>query len=235
MLLIAIKELVKMLTKTPQAEMTSGPILKNIIAFAVPVIITNPLQVLYSVSDTVIVSLSSEPDAVGAIGTTTAMINLVVNMFIDCAVGAKVAMAQSIGAKGEAKIKNTVHTSLMLIIIFGIICACVGIILAKPILATMGNKGKLLALALIYTKTYFFGVPFISVTNFATALINATSNTRTPLRVMTFSGLLNILLNLFFVLTFHMSVDGMAIATVLSNAASAVLQSAKALPANLHA
>ena len=215
-----------MLTEQKQPDMTSGPILKNIIAFAVPLMFTNLLQVLYSVSDTIVVSLSGEPDAVGAIGTTTAMINLIVNIFIGCAVGAKVTMARNLGAKNESGIENTMHTAMLLSLIFGIICAAVGIAAAEPVLAAMGNEGKLLTLAVIYTKIYFLGVPFISVTNFAIAIIHAGGDTKTPLYVMALSGFLNVVLNLFFVLVCAMSVDGMAIATALSNAASAILLTA---------
>lgn len=206
-----------------QPDMTSGPILKNIIAFALPLMLTNLLQVLYSVSDTVIVSLSGEPDAVGAIGTTTAMINLIINIFIGCSVGAKVTMARNIGAENKTEAENTLHTAMLISVIFGIVCAAVGITAAEPMLAAMGNDGKLLRLAAIYTKIYFLGVPFISVTNFAAAIIHAGGDTKTPLYIMTFSGLLNVGLNLFFVLACSMSVDGMAVATALSNAVSAIL------------
>ena len=216
-------EAMKLMNECKGREMTSGPIMKSIIAFAIPLIFTNLLQVLYTVSDTVIVSLSDEADAVGAIGTTTAMINMIVNIFIGCAVGAKVTMAQNLGAQDKTKIENTMYTSVLISIIFGIICASIGIAAAKPILAAMGNEGRLLTLAVTYTKIYFLGVPFISVTNFATAIIHAYGDTKTPLYVMTFSGILNVILNLFFVLVFNMSVDGMAIATALSNAASAML------------
>lgn len=209
-----------------QISMTSGSITKNIIAFVIPLMLTNLLQVFYSVSDTVVVSLSSEADAVGAIGTTTAMINLIVNVFIGCAVGAKVTVAKNIGARDEASVENAIHTSMLLGLIFGVICALVGFFTAEPILSAMGNKGKLLNLAVIYTKIYFAGAPFVSVTNFAIAVIHAKGDTKTPMYIMSFSGLLNVILNLFFVLCCDMSVDGMAIATVMSNAASAILLTA---------
>lgn len=208
--------------KLNKLQMTSGPILKNIVIFAVPLMLTNLLQVFYSVSDTVVVSLSSEQDAVGAIGTTTAMINLIVNIFIGCSVGARVAMAQCLGAKNKTAAENTIHTAMLLSIIFGIICSVVGIVVTEPILKAMGNRGRLLTLAITYAKIYFFGVPFISATNFATAIINANGDTKTPLYIMIFSGFLNVSLNLLFVLVFNMSVDGMAIATTLSNAVSAI-------------
>lgn len=192
--------------KLNKLQMTSGPILKNIVIFAVPLMLTNLLQVFYSVSDTVVVSLSSEQDAVGAIGTTTAMINLIVNIFIGCSVGARVAMAQCLGAKNKTAAENTIHTAMLLSIIFGIICSVVGIVVTEPILKAMGNRGRLLTLAITYAKIYFFGVPFISATNFATAIINANGDTKTPLYIMIFSGFLNVSLNLLFVLVFNMSV-----------------------------
>ena len=203
-------------------DMTEGPILKNIILFALPLIVTNLLQVLYTASDTMVVSLSGEPDAVGAIGTTTAMINLIVNIFIGCSVGAKVAAARSMGARDDKQTENIVHTAITLSIIFGLVCAVIGVFAARPVLSAMGNEGKLLELAVRYTKIYFLGVPFISVTNFAMAIIHAGGDTKTPLYILTFTGFLNVALNLFFVLVCKFAVGGMAAATGISNVVSAV-------------
>lgn len=204
-------------------NMTEGPVFKNIILFALPLIVTNLLQVLYTAADTMVVSFSHEADAVGAIGTTTAMINLIVNIFIGCSVGAKVAAARNLGANDAKKTANTVHTAIAMSIIFGIICCITGIFAANPVLTAMGNSGRLLTLAERYTKIYFLGVPFISVTNFAIAIIHANGDTKTPLYILTFTGLLHVVLNLFFVLVCGFSVGGMAAASGISNAASAII------------
>ncbi len=213
--------------KTERIDFSSGPIFKNIVFFAFPLIFTNLLQVLYSVSDTVIVSMSDEPDAVGAIGTTAAMINLIVNLFIGCSVGAKVAAAKKLGAEDSVGASTVAHTAMTVGIIFGAACGLIGFFTSEPLIEAMGNSGRLLELAVLYSKIYFLGVPFISVTNFACALIHADGDTKTPLRVLSLAGMLNVILNVISVKFFKRSVDGMAIATVISNAVSAILLTLK--------
>ena len=211
------------LKKSGRVNMTEGPLLKNILLFVLPLMATNLLQVFYTVADSMIVGLSKEQDAVGAIGTTTAMINLIVNIFIGCAVGAKVAVAQSIGARNEKETQNAVHTAMAVSVIFGLVCALIGIAVSRPVLIAMGNDGKLLSLADTYAKIYFLGVPFISVTNFAIAVIQANGDTKTPLYILTFSGLFHVLLSLFLVGVCGLSVEGAAAGTSVSNLLSAVL------------
>lgn len=183
----------------------------------------NLLQVAFNMADTVIVGLSSEPDAVGAVGTTTAFINLVVNVFIGCSVGAKVVMARAVGSKQKKAMTETMHTALGMSVLLGLLCGAIGFAVSGAALAYMGNTGRLYTLALVYTRVYFIGVPFVSVVNFASALFHATGNTKTPMMILTAGGVLNVLLNLLFVVGFHRSVDGVAAATVLSNAFCAVL------------
>ena len=196
---------------------------RNIIRFIIPLMLANLLQVFYSAADTMVVSLSCEPDAVGAIGTTTSMINLIVNIFIGCAVGAKVTISNAIGAGDEKRVQNSVHTAVLLSIILGFICTIIGIFVSEPVLRAMKNAERLLYLAKRYSVIYFCGGVFISLTNFASAVFHAKSDTKTPLKILIFCGFVNVVLNLFFVLVCKMSVEGVAISTVMSNALSALL------------
>lgn len=212
---------IKIKTKR-KIDMTSGPLFGKIVLFVLPMMVTNLLQVAYNAADMMIVSMSSEPNAVGAVGSTGAFINLIINLFVGFATGANVVIARHIGAKEEREVSRSVHTSLMIGVILGFICAAIGIPLARPVLSLMGADGTILDLAVRYTVIYFAGVPFISLTNYAVAILRSKGDTQTPLYVMTLSGLLNVGLNFFFVLACGMSVEGVAIATVISNIASAI-------------
>ena len=211
------------MSKTNQINMTEGPLFGKILRFVMPLMLTNILQVLYNAADMVIVSLSNEPDAVGAIGTTTAMINLFINIFIGFSVGANVVVARYIGANSPDRISKAVHTAILTSLIFGTVGGIIGIAFQKPILSVMGISGKLLELSSKYVIIYFLGAPFLSLTNYAVAILRAEGDTKTPLFVMTGTGLLNVALNLFFVLFLGMSVEGVALATTISNAASAAI------------
>ncbi len=203
--------------------MTEGPLLGKILLFVLPLALTNLLQVLYNAADMVVVSLSREPDAVGAIGTTGAFINLILNIFIGFSVGANVVVARHLGSGNAEKASRAVHTSICMSVLFGVAGTVVGLLVTRPVLAAMGNTGKLLDLAVRYTIIYFIGVPFSSLANYAIAILRAKGDTRTPLYILTATGLLNVGLNFFFVLALDMSVDGVAYATSISNAVSAVL------------
>ncbi len=203
-------------------NMTEGALLPKIILFSLPLMITNLLQVLYNAADMVVVSLSHEADAVGAIGTTGAFINLVINVFIGFATGANVMVARHLGAKNDERASRTTHTALTMSVIFGVASGILGLFISRPILSLMGAQGKLLDLATTYTIIYFAGVPFISVANYLIAIFRAKGDTRTPLYILSASGLVNVLLNLFFVLVVGLSVEGVALATVIANAISAL-------------
>lgn len=202
---------------------TSGAILPTMIRYTVPLIFTNLIQVFYSIADSVIVSMSGEPEAVGAIGTTTAFINLVVNLFIGCSIGAKVVVARYVGAKNNEKATQAVHTSIATGFLLSVICVSIVIPLTSPILSAMGNKGTLLTLASTYAKLYFLSIPFTAITNFSVSVLQANGEAKAPLCILSISGLLNVLLNLALVIWADMDVEGVAIATVISTAVSSVL------------
>ena len=204
-------------------QMTEGPLFGKILLFRLPLIVTNLLQTFYNAADMMVVSLSSEENAVGAIGTTGSMINLVLNIFIGLSAGANVAVAHKIGEQDDDGTSRTVHTALLMSVLLGLAGTVAGLAIARPVLYAMGAQGALLDLAVLYTRIYILGAPFLSVTNFAISIFRAKGDTRTPLVILTLTGLLNVGLNLFFVLAARLSVDGVAIATLISNFTSAVL------------
>ena len=211
-------------TKT---DFTSGPIFKNLLLFALPIIATNLLQVLYNAADMMVVSLSNEPNAVGAVGTSSSFINLVTNLFIGFSVGANVVIARHIGSKSFEDAERATHTGLIMGLIFGIFGGAVGLLLSRPVLMLMGNTGNVLDLATRYTFIYFLGIPFISLTNVLVAIFRAKGDSRTPLVVLTLSGIANVVFNMFFVLAVGLSVEGVAIATVIANILSAAILALK--------
>lgn len=203
-------------------DLLHGPLLGKIFAFVMPLVVTNLLQNLYNAADMIVVGLSHVDGAIGAIGTTTAMINAVINLFLGFAVGSSVMVARAIGERNERKTSNAVHTSMLVGLVSGLFTMVLGLLMSRRMLILLGDKGHILELADLYTRIYFMGVPFIAMTNFLIAVFRAKGDTKTPLVVLTLTGLLNVGLNLLFVLAFHMSVDGVALATAIANLASMV-------------
>lgn len=204
-------------------DLLHGPLLGKIFAFVLPLVATNLLQNLYNAADMIVVGLSHVDGAIGAIGTTTAMINAVINLFLGFAVGSSVMVARAIGERNERKTSNAVHTSMLVGLVSGLFTLVLGLLMSRRMLILLGDKGHILELADLYTRIYFMGVPFIAMTNFLIAVFRAKGDTKTPLVVLTLTGLLNVGLNLLFVLAFHMSVDGVALATAIANFASMVV------------
>lgn len=204
-------------------NLLEGALLPKIIRFVVPLILTNLLQMLYNAADMIVVGMSPVEGALGAIGTTGAMISLIVNIFIGFSVGANVVVARWIGAGEEENTRLSVHTAMFTSILAGVIGCVLGQLVCRPLLILLGDEGHILDLAVLYSRIYFAGVPFMSITNFCIAILRAKGDTKTPLYVLSLSGLVNVLLNLFFVLACDMSVDGVSLATALSNVLSAVI------------
>ena len=201
--------------------MTTGPLFVNIIKFLIPLIATNLLQQLYQSADIMIVGLSPELDAVGAVGSTGSYLALIRNVFIGFSVGANIVVARYIGASDRENTSRAVHTSICMSLLFGIIGSLIGIMFARPVLAGMGYTGNLLVLGVRYSYIYLACMPFLSLTNFLAAILQAQGDTKTSLYVLTSTGVLNILLNLFFVKVIGLSVEGVAIATAIANLVSA--------------
>ncbi len=204
--------------------MTEGALFGKILIFILPLMATNLLQTLYNAADMVIVGLSAEADAVGAVGVTSSFINLVINIFMGFATGANVMVARHLGARDEEHASRTVHTAIAMSVAFGALAAIIGLIISRPVLALMGTTaGKLLDLATRYCQIYFAGAPAIALTNYLIAIFRAKGDTKTPLIILSVAGLINVVFNLFFVLVLQLSVEGVALATTLSNIVSAIL------------
>ncbi len=207
-----------------KVNFTEGRIFFKVLLFVLPIVATNLLQSFYNAADMMVVSLSYDgQNAVGAIGTTNSFVHLIVNVFIGFSVGANIVVAREIGARDREKTQNAVHTSLIMAVIFGAAGMLLGLLISLPIMQLMGNTGRLLTLSVRYTCLYFAGVPFLALTNYLMAIFRAKGDAKTPLIVLTFAGLLNVGMNFFFVLVCNMSVEGVALATALSNAASTVV------------
>ncbi len=203
-----------------EVDFTQGRIFPKLLWFVLPILATNLLQMFYNAADMMVVSLSKEANAVGAIGTTSSFIHLIVNVFIGFSVGANVVVARHIGANDKEKTQRAVHTSLIMALIFGVSGAAIGIAVSRPILQAMGNTGSLLNLAVTYTYIYFAGVPFLALTNYLISIFRAKGDAKTPLIVLSIAGIVNVGLNLFFVVVVKFSVEGVAIATSLANVLS---------------
>ena len=207
--------------KKKGVDLTEGPILAKVIKFVLPLMATNFLQTFYNAADMMVVSMSSEANAVGAIGATGSLTNLLINLYAGFGAGTTILVARYLGAKDHERVTKTVHTSVLMSLIFGLCTTMIGLFASRPILSLMGADGAVLDLATVYTTIYFCGSPFLALTNYLSAIFRAKGDTSTPLRVLSVSGIVNVLLNLLFVLGFGLSVEGVALATAIANLLSA--------------
>ena len=203
--------------------MLEGALLPSIIQYTIPIIMTSILQLLFNAADLVVVGRFCGSISVAAVGATGSITSLMVNFFIGLSVGAGVTVAHAIGSREEEAIHNTVHTALPMALISGVILTVVGIIFSESFLRMMGTPETVLPLSSVYMKIYFAGITFTMVYNFCAAILRAAGDTKSPLIFLTFAGVINVLLNLFFVIVLHMNVAGVALATTISQGISAVL------------
>ena len=211
------------MAKTYEMDMTSGPLLKKILIFSVPLMLSGILQLLFNAADIIVVGQFTGSSALAAVGSTSSLINLFVNVFIGFSIGANVLVAQYFGARDEKNVHETVHTSILLAIICGLILIVAGISLAPPMLELMDTPDEVLGQAVLYMRIYFVGMPATLVYNFGAAILRAVGDTRRPLYYLFVAGCVNVVLNLFFVVVCGRGVDGVAIATVISQVISAAL------------
>ena len=210
--------------KTDTLDIRNGPVLKNIIIYTIPIILTGILQLLFNAADLIVVGFFSGSDSVAAVGATASLTNLIVNLFIGLSVGAGVIVAQCLGAGDSQAASQTVHTAIPVAFIGGAILSVVGVAFSKTFLELMGTPaGKLLSLSSVYMKIYFSGMIFSMLYNFGSAVLRAAGDTKSPLIFLSISGVLNVILNVIFVAAFNMDVAGVALATIISEGVSAVL------------
>ena len=211
--------------KRSQVDFFEGPLLKNIIIYTVPIILTSVLQLLFNAADLIVVGRFAENGSlsVGAVGATSALIHLLVNFFIGLSVGVCVTIAQGLGSGDIKNVQDSVHTTIPTAVICGAIITVIGCLFSKTFLELMGTPEDVLPLADIYIKIYFLGMIPSMLYNFASAILRAAGNTQDPLIYLVIAGVLNVILNLIFVIALKMDVAGVALATTLSQIVSAVL------------
>ena len=211
------------MTKSYQINMTEGSIVKKLLQFSVPLIFSSLLQILFNTADVIVVGRFAGDNSLGAVGSTGSLINLMVNLFVGLSVGTTVVAANFFGAGKKSELKETVHTAILLSLISGIILTIFGVIGAKQILQWMQSPKEILDLATQYLQIYFGGIISTMIYNFGSALLRAKGDTKRPLYILFFAGIINVILNLIFVILFKMDVAGVALATVISQTISAFL------------
>ncbi len=211
------------MTKSSEINMCEGPILPSILRFALPLMLSNILQLLFNAADVVVVGRFSGSEALAAVGSTTQLINLFVNFFIGLSVGANVMVAHYYGAGDKRGISETVHTAICIAVICGVAMLFVGILAASPMLKFMNTPDNVFDQAALYMRIYFLGTPAFVVYNFGAAIMRAAGDTRRPLIYLSISGVLNVILNVFFVVALRLDVAGVALATIISQYVSAIL------------
>lgn len=210
--------------KKQKLDMLNGSIWNKLPVFALPIAATGILEQLFNASDIAIVGNFAQTDktaAVAAVGANSPIIGLILNLFIGIALGANVVIANAIGRDDRQTVQKAVHTSMVVSVIGGVLVAIIGELIAEPLLTALNVPNDVLELALLYLRIYFLGMPVILLYNFEAAIFRSIGETKMPLIALTLSGILNVLLNLFFVIVLKMSVNGVATATVLANVVSA--------------
>lgn len=204
-------------------DMCNGSIGKKMIVFALPLMLSGILQLLFNAADVIVVGKFAGDASLAAVGSTTSLINLTTNLFIGLSVGANVLAANFFAAKQDEDLKKTVHTAMSLSILGGIFLTVIGFVFAPYFLRLMKTPDDVIGLAVKYLRTYFCGMTAVMVYNFGSALLRAIGDTKRPLYFLTVAGIVNVCLNLIFVIKFQMGVFGVGVATVISQIISAVL------------
>lgn len=223
--------------KKQKLDMLNGSIWNKLPVFALPIAATGILEQLFNASDIAIVGNFAQTDktaAVAAVGANSPIIGLILNLFIGIALGANVVIANAIGRDDKQTVQKAVHTSMVVSVIGGVLVAIIGEIIAEPLLTALNVPNDVLELALLYLRIYFLGMPVILLYNFEAAIFRSIGETKMPLIALTLSGILNVLLNLFFVIVLKMSVNGVATATVLANVVSAGILYIKLVKSDKH-
>lgn len=206
-----------------QKSMLQGPLFPNIITYSIPIILTSILQLLFNAADLVVVGRFCGSVSVAAVGATGSITGLIVNLFIGLSVGAGVSTAHAIGGKNEEETHRTIHTAVPTALVGGAVLSIVGITFSETFLRWMGTPENVLPLSAVYMRIFFGGMIFNMVYNFCAAILRAAGDTKSPLIFLTIAGVVNVVLNVFFVTVFHMNVAGVALATTISQGISAVL------------
>lgn len=212
-----------MSSRNRNVDMCSGPLFSRILIFALPIMAMYILQLMFNTADMVVVGRFSGSKALAAVGATGSLINLIITLFMGLSVGTTVVVAQDSGAGKPDAVSRSVHTSIAISIIGGIVVMVLGIVLCRPLLNMMGTPQDIIGLSTLYMKIYFISTPATMVYNFAAAILRAAGDSRRPMYYLLITGTLHVIFNLFFVIVLHMSVAGVASATVISEYLSVML------------
>ena len=210
-------------TKNYTMNLCEGSILNKLLLFSLPLMASSMLQLFFNAADVVVVGQFAGKNSLAAVGSNGSIINLLTNAFMGLSIGANVLVARYFAAKKEEKLKRTVHTSITISIICGALMAIVGIVMAKQLLIWMQSPKEVIGLATLYLRIYFLGMPATMVYNFGAAILRGVGDTKRPLYYLSFAGVVNVVLNLIFVIVLNMDVAGVALATIISQYISAAL------------
>lgn len=204
-------------------DMTNGPFLKKILIFSVPLMLTGLLQLAYNTADVIVVGRFVGKEALAAVGSTGSLVNLFLNVFLGLSMGSGVMVARHIGERDDKKIHDCVHTAMILSVVCGFFVGTLGFFGSKGMLKLMNAPDDVIELASLYLKIYFLGSPGLLAYNFGASIVRSTGDTKRPLYILTFAGLINVVLNLVLIIVFKLGVSGVAIATIVSQYVSAFL------------
>ncbi len=212
-----------MKVKKYEIDMCNGSVFRKMLLFAIPLMCSGVLQLLFNAADIIVVGRFAGDNSLAAVGANSSLINLLTNIFMGLSIGTNVLVAQYSGAKKEKDLRVTVHTSMLLSVISGLILTVIGIAFAEPILKLMQTPEEIIELAALYLRVYFIGMTSTMIYNFGSAILRAVGDTKRPLYYLLFAGVINVILNLIFVVFLHMDVAGVALATAISQTISAIL------------
>ncbi len=212
-----------MALKKRSIDMVSGPLLRNVISYTIPIILTGVLQLLFNAADLIVVGQFCGSISVAAVGATGSITNLIVNLFVGLSVGTGVAVAQALGSGDFKKVHRAVHTAIPTALVGGVVLTIVGVTFSETFLVWMDTPKDVLPLSALYMKIYFAGIIFMMLYNFCSSILRAAGDTKSPLIFLTIAGVINVVLNVIFIVVFHLNVAGVALATTISQGISAIL------------
>ena len=205
------------------SDLLQGPLFGRMVLFALPLAASSILQQLFNSADTAVVGRFASAQAMAAVGSNAPVINLIIALFVGLSVGSNVVISSLIGQKREDAVSDAVHTSVVIALVTGVLLLFIGLAAAKPLLVLVQTPGDVIGLAVLYLRIYFLGMPAVMLYNCGSAILRSKGDSRRPLIALTSAGVINVILNLIFVIVFHLHVIGVAAATVISNIVSAGL------------
>lgn len=211
------------MNKRNEIDMTNGPLVSKMLIFVLPLIATSLLQLLFNAADTIVVGRFVGPNALAAVGATSSLVNFFLNLLVGLSVGANVVIAQFIGAGKTEDCGRAVHCFVFVALIGGLLLGGIAWIFAPGILNTMGTPQEIIGMSQLYLRIFFIGVPFQSIYNTVAAMLRAQGDTKRPLIFLIIAGIINVVLNVFFIVSLHLDVAGVALATIISQGISVIL------------